>query len=692
MSERSDRDNGGRQAAVGPAGAMPLHQPTGAGPGVGKLTRVQAEMCTPRAKASSIAPVPMAEPSQAEPPSHRQTPTTSLSLGPDNEGSAHAGHASAAQQGVSPQLASSAQNQSTQTQATQAMLPGQPSPPKLTFEREYEDQKTKLKLRAKFIPRDGITSRGTQKAAGKVGPVPVEGKLKEEELKLVLGQKGVRLQESLASAEVGVTVFEGMKISIKLAAFEVTVPLDYSLLKLTIEGAAMDVPWFANTSWVGDFRVDVVLSWSKAIDQNLLLKIMAELAPLEKAAEKVAAITAEVEETRRKLEAAKKAHLAAEAENKLARKAEGTAARAKKVALNAERAAAKAERVAVTAEARAAAQAEGKAARAAFATAKADVKAAQIASNATTKLMVVEKAAIRQQQRALKALLPRLKSATSAMKTAAGGIKNLLAKQIGARIGKVLATSAGQALLKAIPVVGWLLLANDVYNVVSWLVKLEWAGGYHHGTDGAGAGDAHGGGTPSAAPADANSADAGVQRDAADEGGADADGGEVDRGVAGEGTSGVGSKGAAKTPSSTATGAPTPVTTPAPTAAAKPALTAAPAPTTQQSTASTTSGVDRVTQNDGPGRQGNGGSGGGSATATAEPQQPTTVPATGSSVPSGDIATIETLDLSSKSADGSRTKGDSADHDGKDVADHEPVSDGAATAAPEPAQAAPAPT
>ncbi|HPH66343.1 MAG TPA: hypothetical protein PLF40_11380 [Kofleriaceae bacterium] len=610
MIGRNSYDSVGRAPMYG-ASAVGQDAPvTQQQPAVGKLSRVQAEMGQQRAKAGSVMPAQL--PEQAQPESLQGfTPTSSLALGPENEPRT-AADVGAAHHGLTQQVASTAPagglGSATQTGSASRAKPAQP---RLSFEHEYADEKTGLKLRAKVMRRDGVTSRGTQKVGVGVGPLAAEYKLKEEELKVVLSQKGAALQETLASAEVGLTFFEGMKISIKLAAFETKVPLDYSLLKLTIEGAAVDVPWFTNTSWAGEFRVDVTLSWSKALDKALLTKLITQLAPFEKAAQEVAALTKEAEEVTRKIEAATKVRDAARAEQTVARQAEGAAAKAKKAAMNAERAAAKAEQVATTAEARAVAQGERAAQRAAIAAAKADVKAAQIASNAATKLLRAEEAALAQHQRALKLLAPRLKAAGAAMAKEAGSLKHVLAKQIGARVGKVLATRAGQALMKALPVIGWVLLAKDVYDIASLLLSLEWKGGRFFGQDGEGAGDA-------GVAANSASTDAFVDAPPAPTGGVDVDGGDADRGVDGAGTTGVDQMGAASPQ-------------------AKPAQ-----PTSTPQAARQSSG-DHATHAAGPGKQGSGGSGGsGNATPTFEPVQPTKVPATGSAAPSGDTANKQT--------------------------------------------------
>ena len=673
MSDRNHDESARQQSRAGAATAAHGTQAAHQQPAVGKMSLVQAELGNSRGKAGSVAPV-------AHDPIYAP-PTDSLSLGPDNEPRANAGHAGAARPGVWQQLASTvpASGLGGTAHVGSAAPAAQSSFSKIAFQAEVELGPLKLTAIAKRKDGDAavFSVKGPTMEVGSAPiehPARIDTKVKASELKVGLSKKGVSLQEAVLSAEGSLTLFEGMKVRVKLGVFEAKIPIDYSLLKLTVEGEASDVHWF--DALLGEaaslVRVEVKVSGSIAIDKALLAKIIAELLPLEKAAEKVATITAEVEETRRKLEAAKKAHLAADAKNAIARKAEGTASRAKKVASNAERAAKKAESVAGTAEARAAAQAEGRAARAALATARADVKAAQIASNATAKLMSVEKAAIRQQRRALVALLPRLKSATSAMETAGRGIKGMLAKQIGARIGKALATRAGQTLLKALPVIGWVLVAKDVYDIASWLIHLPWEGGGFFGEDGAGAGD---GGTPAANPGPSDAA-APAPAD-----GVDANGGDADRGVDGAGTTGTDPTGR-PTPTPTAT-----PTTAAPAPATKStalAVPPAPAPMTQIPAPTPSGGHDdHATKNKGQGKHGNGGSGSGSgdgsgsgsgsgSTATAsEPKQPTTVSATGSSAPTGDTATGKTPDVTPKSADGSHSDGESVDHDAQDSADHD---------------------
>lgn len=627
MNDRKEYDSAGHAPMYGASTAGQDAQVTQRQPGVGKMSRVQAEMGQPRAKAGSVKPAQVPEPSQPE-PLQGFTPTGSLALGPDNERRS-AADVGAAQHGLAQQVASTAPGQAT---------PSQPAPPTLALEVEYEDKKTNLKLRAKVMRRDGVTSRATQKAAGNIEGYPIDAKAKEAELKVVLSQKGAALQETLATAEVGIVAFEGMRVSIKLAAFEGKLPLDYSLLKLTFEGTATDVAWFANTSLAGEFRVDVALSWSTAIDKKLLAKIVQELAAFEKAGQKVAALTKEVEEATRKLEAAKKARDAARVEQALAKKAESAATKARNLATKTERAAAQAERTAVTAEARAAAQAERAAARAARAAAHAEVEAAQVARRAAAKVVSLEEKALAHNAQMLKALAPKLKSATVEMAEATGKLRGFLSKQIGARVGKVLATKAGQALLKAVPIIGTVMLAKDIYDVASWMIALPWEGGRFFGQDGSGSGDA-------GVAANPGSVDAPVDAPPAPDGGVDPDGGDADRGVDGAGTTGTDSTGSplptAKpaTPAAPAPQAPTaapqaPTPRPAP-------MTQIPAPTPSQSNGQ----GGRATQDAGQAKQGNGGSGGGgsgSATPTVEPVQPTKVPATGSSAPSGDTASKQT--------------------------------------------------
>jgi hypothetical protein len=665
MNDRKEYDSAGRAPMYGASTAGQDAQVTQRQPGVGKMSRVQAEMGQPRAKAGSVKPAQVPEPSQPE-PLQGFTPTGSLALGPENERRT-AADVGAAQHGLAQQVASTAPGQAT---------PSQPAPPTLALEVEYEDKKTNLKLRAKVMRRDGVTSRATQKAAGNIEGYPIDAKAKEAELKVVLSQKGAALQETLATAEVGIVAFEGMRVSIKLAAFEGKLPLDYSLLKLTFEGTATDVAWFANTSLAGEFRVDVALSWSTAIDKKLLAKIVQELAAFEKAGQKVAALTKEVEEATRKLEAAKKARDAARVEQALAKKAESAATKARNLATKTERAAAQAERTAVTAEARAAAQAERAAARAARAAAHAEVEAAQVARRAAAKVVSLEEKALAHNAQMLKALAPKLKSATVEMAEATGKLRGFLSKQIGARVGKVLATKAGQALLKAVPIIGTVMLAKDIYDVASWMIALPWEGGRFFGQDGSGSGDA-------GVAANPGSVDAPVDAPPAPDGGVDPDGGDADRGVDGAGTTGTDSTGSplptAKPATPAAPAAPAAPAPQAPTAAPQ-APTPRPAPMTQipAPTPSQSNGQGgRATQDAGQAKQGNGGSGSGSATPTVEPVQPTKVPATGSSAPSGDTASKQTApnEITGTPGDAGHGNADRGEHDVHDDVDHAPSND-----------------
>ncbi len=657
----SDNERGGHtQLPSGVTGARRIQLDPHAQrpPDVGKMSRVQAELGPQGAPAGSVTPVMLHDPAEA-------MPSGTLSLGPDHDRpQAHVASAAIAQQDVSPQLGS-------QTNLGSAVAPA-PAPlaqaPRTQLAFEFEHEQGPLKLRAKFTRKDGITARRTDIAAGEVATLPVEAKLKVEELKVVLSKKGLAIQETLVTAEAGVTVVDGMKISVKLAAFEVKRPLDYTLLKLTIEGAATDVPWFNTMAAARAMRVDVTVSGSLAIGGKLLAKIILELAPLEAAAQKVAALEQQVAQATRKIETAKQARDAARLEQAVAQKAEGAAARARKLALDAESAAAEAESAAITAEARALAQAEHVAARAASATAKAEVRAAQLASNAATKLWSAEKAALEQHQRVLKALLPQLESATAVMESRARGIKGVLAKQIGARIGKVLATRVGKLLMKALPVIGLGLLAKDVFDVASWMLALPWEGGRYFGQDGEGAGE--GGKATDRAPDDTSAPPT-------SDGAVDVDGGDVDRGVAGAGTTGVGQSGTTRLPgakpATAAASAPgaKPATTTAPASAAKPVATS------QQSTMPTSSGGDHATQpaehgNDGKDKgSGSGdssGDGHGRTPSPADSKQPTTVSATGSSAPMGDHTTA--TEAATPTSTVATASNGTAAPDVKDLTDH----------------------
>ncbi len=704
MSDPNDDANGNRTMKVGGATAAQRTQPTFAGPSVGKVTRVEAEMGGRRtgpatAPGKAVAPRPAGHVEPMAPPAS----ATALALGPANEAArdrtpqapmpsgATAGQLAAAHQDVS-QLAPAGQSAQPATPAA-----AQSSFSKMAFQAEVELGPLKLTAIAKRKDGDAavFSAKGPTMEVGSAPidhPARIDTKVKASELKVGLSKKGLSLQETVLSAEGSLTLFEGMKVRVKLGAFEAKIPIDYSLLKLTVEGEASDVHWF--DALLGEaaslVRVEVRVSGSIALDKALLTKLIAELAPFAAAALKFQELDAEVAAVTQKIAAAKKARDAARAEQALAKQAEHAAAKRGREAAAAEARAVSAEARAVSAEARAVATEARTAARAANVVARTEAETAHLARTAASKLARSEANIFAKNQRVLKALAPRLKAAATAMKTAERGIKGLLAKKIGARIGKVLATRAGQTLLKALPVIGWVLIAKDLFDIGSWLIHLPWEGGGFFGEDGAGAGD---GGTPAANPGPMDAAPP------APAGGVDADGGDADRGVDGAGTTGVDQTGgatpttAAPAPATKSTAPAARPTTPPAIPVPTPAATAVPAPARQQATAPTPSGHgDHATQAAEQGKHGNGGSGSGSgsgvgngSTATApEPQQPTTVSATGSSAPTGDTAMGKTPDVTPKSADGSHSDGesvdhdaqDSADHDAKDAADHDIAADG----------------
>lgn len=547
---------------------------------------------------------------------------------------------------------------------------------RLSFEHALGEGAAKLTFGVSLQQREAKTAAWEQELNKRV-------KVKAGDFKVVLSKKGAALANAVAGldAKVGLTKAQAQVIgaeevtfSVKLGAFEAKQPFDFSLLSLSIEGKGKDVHWFDDVlgPWARETQVDVTVKGSLALTKKLLEALQKELQPLVKAAQQAEELAAELAQAE-----VKKAEL--EARLAQATEAEAQQAAAQREARVAAKAARRAEQAALAAEqraapaARAAARSERVAATTARQAADRRLRDAWLARRGAAEVLAAEEVVLTRQARVVSALAEKSRHVGFALKNVAGGLKTTLAKQIGKALGKAATEKLARGLmqlsrfgLKAVPWVGWALVAKDCVDVVNWLRKLPWEGGRHFGADGEGAGEGGGGIVVG------QGAGAGAHVRPATAGGVDADGGDVDRGVAGTGTTGVDDTGVAA-PAAGVSAAPQ--VTPTPRDANAPATPASttPTPATPAPAATTT------------------------AAPAAGPREPARQPATsaGTSSPHGNDASHATAGKAKVGGAGSGTGGGSGGGAGGGVSgsashDDKPGASGAgAGAVPVPAVGGP---